>query len=229
MTNTFASRMALIQQRVEAAAVAHGRAASEVRVVAVAKTASDSDLLEAQAAGHRCFAHNRVQPLQQQQAVVPAAEWHLIGPLQRNKARKAMPLIGMLQTLAGEKLADHLNRLAEELRESPLPVLLQVNLTPEDGRAGLHPDQVQPFLDPFANWPWLDCRGLMTMAPFQADADLLHRHFAQLRKLATDCQDRGLLPPTTELSMGMSNDFEIAIAEGATLVRIGRALFPPAP
>ena len=229
MTNTFAARMTLIRQRVEAAAAASGRAAEQVRVIAVAKTASDADLQEAFAAGHPCYAHNRVQPLQQQHAVIPKADWHLIGPLQRNKARKAVPLIGMLHTLAGEKLAAQLNRLAEELRPAPLPVLLQVNLTPEDGRAGLHAEQVLPFLNGFADWPWLECRGLMTMAPFQAGDDSLRRHFAALRKLAQQGADQQLLPPSPELSMGMSNDFEIAVEEGATLVRIGRALFPPAP
>lgn len=229
MTISFAHRLAAIRDRVDAAAERSGRAGSAVQVIAVAKTATDADLVEAFHQGHRCFAHNRVQPLQQQHQVIPRANWHLIGPLQRNKARKAVPLISMLETLDGAKLAAHLNRLAEELRESALPVLLQVNLTPEDGRSGLHADQVQPFLEQTGAWPWLQCRGLMTMAPFQADADCLHRHFSALRELAFQAQDRGLLPNSPELSMGMSNDFEIAVEEGATLVRIGRALFPPTP
>ncbi len=228
MTNTFVDRLEAVQQRIARAAERAARPADDVRLVAVAKTAADADLVEALAGGQQCFAHNRVQPLQHQHQVIPTADWHLIGPLQRNKARKAVPLIGMLQTLAGDKLAAHLNRLAEELRNDALPVLLQINLTPEDGRAGLRTDEVQPFLDQQDLWPHLTVQGLMTMAPFQADDDHLHRHFAALRLLAEECRDHGLLPASPELSMGMSNDFEIAVEEGATLVRIGRTLFPPA-
>jgi len=229
MTNTFADRYAVIQQRVEAAAQKSGRSADLVRVLAVAKTATPESLHQAFDQGQRLYAHNRVQALQLHFEVLPTAEWHLIGPLQRNKARKAVSMAKMVHTLTCPKLGQQLDRCSAELRPNPLPVLVQVNLTPEDGRIGLTAEELPAFLDHFEQWPYLSRRGLMTMAPQHASDDSLRRHFASVRELADQFQQQGLLPSAPELSMGMSSDFEIAIEEGATLVRIGRALFPPAP
>lgn len=204
-------------------------------MVAVAKTADQASLQEAWGHGQRDFAHNRVQPLMEHHAVLPDANWHLIGPLQSNKARKAVERVHCIETLSEVKLAQSLNRLAGELRSSPLGVLIQINLDPSDGRPGLpiqskstDPGELHTLCSALVELDQLDLRGLMTIAPADASPIELHRHFARLRELAEGMAQNQYLPPYPELSMGMSGDFEIAVEEGATLVRVGRALFPPA-
>lgn len=233
MEDRFIDRKEAILARIADAAGRAGRSADQIRLVAVAKTAEEAGLREAWEAGHRAFGHNRVQPLMAHHAVLPEADWHLIGPLQRNKARKAVERVCMVETLADLRLAQGLDRLAAELRESPLPVLIQVNLQPEDGRPGWPLAVADPSepLHAFANaireLPHLALQGLMTIAAAGADEPQLRGHFARLRLLAEELTDHRLLPPSPVLSMGMSGDFETAIEEGATLVRVGRALFPP--
>lgn len=227
MTTTFEERRDQVVARIAAAAARAGRSADRIRLVAVAKTADEDGLRAAWEAGQRHYAHNRVQRLVEHHAVLPEAAWHLVGPLQRNKARKAVERVSCIETVASVKLADALDRLAAELRADPLPVLVQVNLTPEDGRAGVDRAALAPLLEQLAELAHLRVDGLMTIATQGADEDALRRHFAGLRELAARRPEAALLPPDPELSMGMSDDFEIAVEEGATLVRVGRALFPP--
>lgn len=233
MTASFIDRKEAILERISSAASRTGRSADQVELVAVAKTADRSSLLEAWEAGHRAFGHNRVQPLAAHHAILPEADWHLIGPLQRNKARKAVERIAIIETLAELRLAETLDRLAEELRDSPLPVLLQINLQPQDGRPGLplptggSTESIQNLAAALASLPHLALRGLMTIAAADASESELHQHFSRLRLLGEELAQDRLLPVSPVLSMGMSGDFEIAIEEGATLVRVGRALFPP--
>jgi pyridoxal phosphate enzyme (YggS family) len=235
MDSSFSDRSALIQDRIAAAAQRAGRDPRSVRLIAVAKTADPQSLREAWQHGQRDFAHNRVQPLVDHHAVLPEANWHLIGPLQSNKARKAVERVQCMETLTHAKLAQTLNRLVEELRDHPLRVLIQVNLDPSDGRPGVplsgpsaDSSELQRLCSAVSAFEHLDLQGLMTIAPAEASPAQLHRHFAGLRELAEDLTQNRYLPPSPELSMGMSGDFEIAVEEGATLVRIGRALFPPA-
>lgn len=235
MDSHFSDRSAQIHERMADAARRVGRDPGTVRLVAVAKTANDQALLEAWEHGHRDFGHNRVQALMEHQTVLPQANWHLIGPLQSNKARKAVERANWIETLADLKLAAQLDRLAGELRPDPLKVLIQVNLDPSDGRPGLPvvagsagPSELEALCRAIAAFKHLDLRGLMTIAAANANASELRRHFGNLRELAEGLAQNRLLPPSPELSMGMSGDFEIAIEEGATLVRVGRALFPPA-
>ncbi|MAW59654.1 MAG: YggS family pyridoxal phosphate-dependent enzyme [Planctomycetes bacterium] len=234
MNARFVDRRAAILDRIAAAASRAGRDPAEVRLVAVAKTAGPASLREAWEAGHRHFAHNRVQPLMEHHEVLPEANWHLIGPLQRNKARKAVERVCMIETVADLKLASSLNRLAAELRPTPLPVLLQLNLHPADGRPGFPAaggaalDALAAFAGQLQGLEHLELQGLMTIAAADADDQALHRHFARVRELGDQLAKMELLPSDPVLSMGMSGDFEIAVEEGATLVRVGRALFPPA-
>lgn len=223
-----ASRLAVLRARIAAAAARGGRPPDAVRIVAVAKTATPADLRAAWDAGLRDFGHNRVQALRAHHAVLPAARWHLIGPLQRNKAADALALVSMIQTVADTRLAERLQRLLEARGGAAMPVLVQVNPRPADGRAGCSPAELPALLAAFSAWPALAPRGLMTLAGAGAAPGELRRHFAGVRELAERATADGLLPPAPELSMGMSDDFEIAVAEGATLVRLGRALFPPA-
>jgi PLP dependent protein len=235
MDSRYSDRSAEIQDRIAAAARRAGRDPQRVCLVAVAKTADPASLHEAWQQGQRDFAHNRVQALVEHQAILPDAIWHLIGPLQGNKARKAVERVSWVETLADARLARSLDRLASELRSDPLRVLIQVNLDPSDGRPGLpyqgkSADQaaLEALCLEIARLEQLDLRGLMTIAPAESSPIELHKHFGSLRNLAEGLTQNRYLPSSPELSMGMSGDFEIAIEEGATLVRVGRALFPPA-
>jgi len=216
-----------VLERIQQSALLSGRTADQVRLIAVAKTATPQALQEAWALGHRDFGHNRFQAMEAHASILPTARWHFLGPLQSNKARKAIQLATALHTLDSQKLLARLDRLNRESEAMFQSVLVQVNLNPEDGRAGLSEDALLPFLEHSKNASETGISGLMTLPPRHSTEAGLRKHFATIRKLSLQASKEGLLPSKPELSMGMSRDFEIAIEEGATLVRIGRALFPP--
>ncbi len=221
------NRLDLVRQRIAAAAESSGRNYSAIKLVAVAKTADQADLEAAWQAGQRDFAHNRLQMLELHKQILPLAKWHMIGPVQGNKAKVALRLGHLIHTVGDQKIAQRFARLASA-EDSSVEVLVQVNLTLEDGRYGCHHDDLEELLRLMKDLPGLNPQGLMTLAPHQVTETELHGVFAGVRGCAESMSKLGLLPADPELSMGMSNDFEIAIAEGATLVRVGRAIFPPA-
>lgn len=230
-----AVRLAAVRGRVDTAARRAGRDPAGVRVIAVAKTATESDLRAAWRAGQRAFGHNRVQALQRDFARLPEAEWHAIGPLQGNKVRDALRCAAWIQTVGEPRTAERLDRALADpglarpvAAAAPLPVLLQANLRPEDGRYGCPLDALDALAASVAALPRLSARGLMTVADPAADEAGLRAGFARLREAAAKLARAGRLPSAPELSMGMSDDFEIAVEEGATLVRVGRSIFPPA-
>lgn len=230
-----AARLDVVRARIAAAALRSGRDPARVRLVAVAKTAGADELRAAWDAGQRAFAHNRVQSLVHDYALLPQAEWHAIGPLQGNKVRDALACAAWVQTVGEARTAARLARAlaASELARpaaaaARLPVLLQANLQPEDGRYGCPLEGLADLAREVAGWPALETRGLMTIAEAGAGEPRLRAAFARLREGAEKLAQRGLLPSEPELSMGMSDDFEIAVEEGATLVRVGRTIFPPA-
>ncbi len=210
-----------------AAARRAGRPEDAARIVAVAKTATAADLHAAWEAGQRAFAHNRVQAMLRDAALLPQAEWHAIGPLQGNKVRDCVGVAAWVQSVGDGRTAARLASACAAANRR-LPVLLQANLQPLDGRYGCPLEELPTLAATVRGHKELDLRGLMTIADPAADAAGLRRGFARLRRSAEGLADAGLLPPRPELSMGMSEDFEIAIEEGATLVRVGRLLFPPA-
>jgi len=222
----FAARLASARARVRAAAARAGRDPESVRILAVAKTARPADLLEAWAAGQRLFAHNRVQALLADAELLPDAEWHAIGPVQGNKVSDCLRRAACVQTVGDARIAGRLDRAAE-LAGRRLPVLLQANLQPEDGRYGCPLAELAALARALAPLTRLEPRGLMTIAAAGAPPAALRAGFARLRAAAAELSAAGLLPAAPELSMGMTEDFEIAVEEGATLVRIGRLLFPP--
>jgi len=226
-----ADRIASVRARIAEAAQRAGRDASRVRVVAVAKTASAAELRAAWDAGQRVFGHNRVQALQRDHAVLPQAEWHAIGPLQGNKVRDALLCASWIQVVGEVRTAERLARALQEpslARSARLPVLLQANLDPADGRYGCRLDALPALAEAVQALPSLELRGLMAIGAADADPGSLRRGFASLREAAEKLAGAGMLPLAPELSMGMSDDFEIAVEEGATLVRVGRTIFPPA-
>ncbi|MCA9550868.1 MAG: YggS family pyridoxal phosphate-dependent enzyme [Myxococcales bacterium] len=217
--STLAERLAAVQAQVAAACRAAGRDPAEVCLVAVSKRQPDALLLEAYAAGQRDFGENYVQEMLRKQPLLPPdARWHLIGHVQSNKA-KAAATAHLLHTLDSEKLARALARAAEA-EGRRLDVLVEVNLAHEDQKAGVDPEGVEALIEVAQATGWLEVQGLMCIPP-EGEGP---RYFPELRRLRDDLVER-LKRPLPILSMGMSGDFEAAIAAGATVVRVGTAIF----
>ena len=206
-----------------------GRDPAEVTLVAVSKTVPAERLRAAVAAGLTILAENRVQEGEAKAPLVDGATWHLVGPLQSNKARRALETFTVIQSVDSTDLARRLDRLAAEVRPgAPVPVLLQVNIDDDAAKAGFEPAALEKALDEILELPRLDVRGLMTIGRLTDKPEDARRTFKALRELAERLR-RGRPRLGTELSMGMSADFDVAIEEGATIVRVGRALFGERP
>lgn len=195
-----------------------------VALMAVSKMHPVEAILEAHAAGQRLFGENRVQEWQSKMPAVsaPDLEMHLIGPLQNNKTSKAAELFHAVDTLDSFKTADRLNRAAAALNKS-IPVLIEVKLSHEETKHGVAPEELSALADQLASLDHIALRGLMTVPPWSENAEMARPYFQQLRWLRDELQAKhvGLV----ELSMGMTNDFRVAIEEGSTTVRIGTAIF----
>lgn len=211
--------------RVRVAAERVNRDPAEITIVAVSKTFDRSLMDEAHALGFRVFGESRVQEIREKCSTpLPAdAVIHMIGPLQTNKIRQVLPFIDVLQTVDRARLADALARELE-LQNRTLKVMLQVNITGEAQKSGATPAETPALLEAVLQSSWIHPVGLMTMAPYDADDATLRSVFRGLRELRDQLQESHGIP-LSDLSMGMSDDFEMAIAEGATHIRIGRALF----
>ncbi len=220
-----AERVREVRRRLAAAAERAGRDPAAVTLVAVGKTHPAERLAEALAAGVLDLGENRVQEAAAKKPALPAARWHLIGPLQRNKARAALELFDVLHTCDRLELAERLERLlAEGWPGRRLPLLVEVNVGREPSKSGVLPELARALLEQVAACPHLEPVGLMAVPPFAADAEASRPHFRALRQLR-DTLAQQLGRPLPELSMGMSHDFEVAVDEGATLVRVGTAIF----
>ncbi len=174
-------------------------------------------------AGIDTFGENRVQEAEPKVAALAGARWELVGHLQSNKAARAMALFDAIHSVDSLALAERLSRLAGD-RATPYPVYLQVNVDADPAKAGFAPDEVTTLAPRLAALPGLDLRGLMTVGQQVADADAARPTFRALRELGQRLAD-SVPRMGRELSMGMSDDFEVAVEEGATVVRLGRALF----
>jgi len=227
-----AAARAAVLERIAAACARAGRAPADVTLVAVSKTVPAERLRAAVAAGHRVLGENRVQEAAAKIPAVAGASWHLVGPLQANKARRAVELFDVLEAVHSLDLARRLDRIAGELRPGrPLPVLLEVNVDADPAKAGFLPDAVGAALPELARLPNLRIDGLMTIGRLVGTPEEARATFIALRELGARL--RAAHPGLgSELSMGMTDDFEVAVEEGATIVRVGRALFgerPPVP
>jgi pyridoxal phosphate enzyme (YggS family) len=224
-----ADARAHVLERIAVACVRVGRDPGSVSLVAVSKTVEADRLRAAFAAGLTILGENRVQDAEAKAAAVPGAAWHLIGPLQSNKARRALELFATIESVHSVDLAGRLDRLAAaaaaaEAGGPPYPVLLQVNVDRDPAKAGLLPEDLERSIGPLNANDHLDYRGLMTVGRLVDRPEAARPTFAALRALAE--RVRASWPRLgAELSMGMTDDFEAAIEEGATIVRIGRALF----
>jgi pyridoxal phosphate enzyme (YggS family) len=220
------SRIEIVLTRIADAARTARRYPEDVTLVAVSKTVDRTAVDEAFALGLRNFGENRVQDATRKFAepLPEGAQLHLIGQLQSNKVRSAISLFDIIESVDRPSLIAALEKEAQR-RGQPLPVLLQVNVAREPQKAGCDPEIAAQLMERLVRSPWLQPRGLMTMAPLVADPEEVRPVFAALRELGETLQRRYIDHELNTLSMGMSNDFQVAIEEGATSVRIGRAIF----
>lgn len=221
-----AQRLADLRRRIDAAARRAGRDGDDITLVGAAKRQLLERLEEAAASGLRAFGENRVQEARDHAQVLPAGlEWHLIGPLQSNKARLAVELFDVVHSVDRPKIARVLEREAAA-RDRVLPALLEVNLGGEESKHGFAVDGLAEAAAPLADYQHLRVMGLMAIPPFEDDPERSRPWFRRLRELrdALFARDEWTERPGW-LSMGMSHDFEVAIEEGATHVRVGTALF----
>ncbi|MGD9563523.1 MAG: YggS family pyridoxal phosphate-dependent enzyme [Pyrinomonadaceae bacterium] len=227
MPESISANLAVIAGRIQAAAERSGRDEREVRLIAVSKTHPADVLRSAIASGISVFGENKVQEAESKVNELGrgAAEWHLIGHLQSNKARKAVQLFDVIHSLDSVELAERLERICIEEGRKELPVLVQVDLAGEETKSGITEEELPKMAEFLKGCERLKLKGLMVMPPFYDDPEATRPYFARLRQLRDRLDESGVFESGGELSMGMSHDFEVAIEEGATMVRVGTAIF----
>jgi pyridoxal phosphate enzyme (YggS family) len=213
-----------VQSQIADAAKKSGRSLNDIELVAVSKTHEAEKVRAALDAGQQVFGESRVQEARAKIALLPSsARWHFVGRLQKNKIRHALPLFELFHSVDSIELAREMNRIADEEGLHPR-VLLEVNVAGEGSKIGFAPDSLRAGMETLLNFPRLTIEGLMTIPPLAPEAEASRKFFVALRELRDQftAQFEVKLP---QLSMGMSGDFSVAIEEGATLVRVGTAIF----
>jgi hypothetical protein len=223
---TLAANLESIRQRIKVACDRSDREPNSVTLLAVSKTHPPETIQAAADCGLIFFGENKVQEAKAKIPLCPGRlRWHFIGHLQSNKVRDAVELFEMIQSVDSLNLAREISKRCEQAGKRT-PVLLEVNLAGEASKFGYKPERLLNELKEINLLPRLEIRGLMTVPPWSPEAESSRPHFRRLRELKTQCEEI-LEAPLPHLSMGMSGDFEIAVEEGATIVRIGTALFGP--
>lgn len=219
-----ANRLARVRQSIQDAAVSVGRDPADVHLIAVSKGFSSLTVRQALEAGQVDFGENRAQEAEQKHREVgQGVRWHFVGRLQRNKVARLVGFTHAIHSVDRKSLASEINSRAAV----PVKVLAQVNLSGEQQKAGVTPNELPELVEAMLGMPRLDLIGLMTMAPRLADAESARPLFAELARLRADVSERFSSPRIHHLSMGMSQDYVVAVKEGATMVRIGEAIFGP--
>lgn len=223
--STIASNLERLYERVRLSAGKCGRDPDEIQVLAVSKTFSSPEIVQAYRWGQRLFGENRVQEAQEKIAELKGKEmeWHLIGHLQSNKARVAAQIFDVIQSIDSVKLAVRLDRICQDLGRS-LRAYIQLNLAGESQKSGIDPEDLPDLVARLDTMETLKLEGLMTLPPYDENPENTRPYFRRLRDIFEEV-NRGRRQPLTELSMGMSHDFEVAIEEGATMIRVGTAIF----
>jgi len=226
--STLVDSIERVRARMRDAARRANRAMEEITLVAVSKTHPVESIQAAISCGLAEFGENRVQEAEQKIPIVvrEAARWHLIGHLQSNKARRAVELFDVIHSIDSAALAMRLDRICEEIQRETLPVLIQVDLGHESTKSGVDEDSVRDVVSAVRECSRLKLTGLMTLPPFFDEVERVRPYFRRLRELRDKLQaESSFANQRGELSMGMTNDFEIAIEEGATMIRVGTAIF----
>ena len=234
---SIAENLARLHEQITEACRRANRSEAEVALMAVSKVHPVEAIVEAYAAGHRLFGENRVQEFQeksqhltaQHPEILTGANFHLIGPLQSNKTARAAELFHSIDAVDSLKIAERLNTTAATLGKK-LQIFVEVKLSHEESKHGVAPADLPALLTAIAKLPSIETVGLMTVPPWSIDPEPARPYFRELRRLRDEAQKTH--PALTQLSMGMSNDFPVAIAEGSTCIRVGTAIFgkrqPPA-
>jgi pyridoxal phosphate enzyme (YggS family) len=225
------SRVNEVRRRIAQAAARSGRTSEAVRLVAVTKYRTVDEIVQTIDAGVTDIGENRIQEAGEKRELLGGRNvmWHLVGHLQSNKAKRAVGLFDWIDSLHSLDLARRVNRLAEDAGKIQR-VLVQVDLAHEETKSGLPAEDLFETIEQMSGLPGLRVEGLMVLPPFVADPEAVRPYFVRLRELLEDCHRRGVIAPaSSELSMGMSHDFDVAVEEGATMVRIGTALFGERP
>jgi pyridoxal phosphate enzyme (YggS family) len=221
---SIAENLESVRANIAIAAHRAGRASTSVELIAVSKTYSADIIREAVEAGQELFGENRVQEALIKIPALPGRlQWHLIGHLQSNKVRKALPLFQLIHGIDSTALARDIDRIAAETGHHPR-VLLEVNVSGEESKHGFSPEILERDLELLLALPRVQVEGFMTMAPLAPEAESSRSYFASLRELRDRMSEKAGIPFGT-LSMGMSGDYQVAVEEGATLVRVGSAIF----
>jgi len=232
LESQLASNLDALDRRIRAAAERSGRSPNEITLVVVTKYAPDSAVQLLPRFGRLDLGENRPQQLVRRADRVPEARWHLIGRLQTNKIQMVLPHTTLTHSVDSQKLLERLSQTSSDMGRTSA-VLLEVNISGEASKQGFDPEQLRAGWENCLRLPNLEIRGLMTMAPFTDQSEDARPVFRQLRELRDDLRERaGSLVerhPLRDLSMGMSGDFEVAIEEGATLIRVGSAVFDKIP
>jgi PLP dependent protein len=226
---SIANNLTRLHEQIAEACRRANRPTDEVALMAVSKVHPVEAILEAYAAGHRLFGENRVQEFQEKSprvALLTDAEFHLIGPLQSNKTTRAAELFRSIDAVDSLKIAQRLNTAAIALKKI-LPIFIEVKLSHEESKHGLLPAELPALLAAIEQLDAIKAVGLMTVPPWSLDPEPARPYFRELRRLRDESQK--LHPKLTQLSMGMSNDFTVAIEEGSTCVRVGTAIFGKRP
>ena len=215
-----------VNTNIERACAAAGRTPDEVTLVAVSKTKPVSMLQEAYDAGARVFGENKVQEIMDKYDQLPSdIQWHMIGHLQRNKVKYIIDKVAMIHSVDSLRLAQTIEQEAAK-KNLVMPVLLEVNVAEEDTKFGLKVDEVLPLLEEISNFPHIQVKGLMTIAPFVENPEENRKVFRTLKKLSVDIGAKNINNVTMSvLSMGMTGDYQVAIEEGSTMVRVGTGIF----
>jgi pyridoxal phosphate enzyme (YggS family) len=223
---TIAENVSQIEERIAAACARSGRNRNEIKIVAITKTVDLGRIQEAINSGIKIIGENRVQEAwQKYQQLGKSISWHLVGHLQTNKIKRALEFADVIESVDSMHLANEINRLAEESKRI-IEVFVQVNTSAEASKFGVQPEQAIGFIRRLSELNSLRVTGLMTIGAFLPDNEKVRPCFAQLRELRTQINAAGIENVHLyHLSMGMSDDFEVAIEEGSTLIRIGRAIF----
>lgn len=221
---SISDNLARVRERIANAAYKTGRDPAEITLVAVSKTKLASMIREACEAGQRTFGENYAQEMAAKAGELKGLDiiWHFIGHLQRNKAKLVAPVAACVETIDSIKLAEALNSKANR----PMDILIEINIGAEGTKSGIGEDELPKLLEGLQPLDKLRVKGLMIIPPYIPDPEAARPHFAKLREIMARLNEQNIVgSPLTELSMGMSHDFETAIEEGATIVRVGTAIF----
>lgn len=221
-----ADNLSQIEEKIALACERAGRSREEVKLIAVSKTKPVEDIQEAIAYGVRSFGENKVQELKEKMEILgEELDWHLIGHLQTNKVKYIVGKVSLIHSLENMRLAEALDKEAKK-RKTTVDVLVEVNVAKEDSKFGIKPEDAEGFIRQVSEFENIRIKGLMTVAPYTDISEENRKYFKELKKIMVDLNSKNIHNVNMDvLSMGMTGDYEVAIEEGATLVRVGTGIF----